>query len=735
MKITTKQKELFSSIVDYSPDLIAVIDLNHKILYINKALSKYALDISIGTNVFRYIPKKFKSDIKACLQRVKKTEKHERVEIDYSKPNKLNIFEVKIYPLSESDEMTGFVLNASNVTENIKEQRELKENSERFYQIAENINEVFWIISSDGNKMIYVSPAYEQIWGKSCSSLYKHPKDWINSIHCDDVERVKKSFGEKIIKNKFDEEYRIVRPDNSIRWIRDRGFVVTNKKGEIERISGIAEDITARKKIEENIRKSSIFIDAMGDSLIVLNMKKEIVLINRAGRKLLGYTKNEINGLSFKELFPFREHKKHDKEMKMALETETTRIFETDFITKDGKERPVLISGRVLKDSEGLNEGFIGVFKDITIQKQNDENLKIFQNAINQSTDSIFITDLEGSIKYANNAFENITGYTTAEVLEKSPSLLNSSIHDMSFFKNLWETIKSGKVWKARITNKKKSGELYTVASTIVPIVNDKKSINHFVSIQRDISLELKLQEQIIRSEKLSSIGTFVSGIAHELNNPITSVIGYSKLLIKEKGISSEIANDLRIIAEEAERTSKIVKQLVNFTNRSSVTQICFPINDVLTKSVKSCFDLLNINNIHINERYSRNIVSIIGDPDQLQQVFVNIIINAKDAIVESLQKGVFSISTRIAKRSIKIVMKNNGPHIPDDKIQKVFDPFFTTKEPGKGTGLGLFVSYGIIRDHGGNITVENVSTISQKSSNRMGVRFIIELPIIKDKN
>lgn len=726
----------FESIVNSSYDIIMYLDLDTGIKYINKALPGFEMKEVMGTLFFNYLSSKSKAGLNDCLQGLIRGEIDGKCDIEYfNKIGDVMVFEARITPYLQSEKIIGFIINAHEL--NIDDLNVLNLNKDEGFlkQISENIDEVLWIVSSDGKEMIYVSPAYEKIWGKSCSSLYETPRGWIDAIHPNDKARVEKAFEEKIIINEFNEEYRIVRPDKTIRWIKDKGFSLYDKKGKVLRITGIAIDITKYKLVEEDLREASIFIDSMGASLLVLSKDLKVLKLNKAAQILLGYAPEEVPNLTFYDLFPENEYERHHEEMRLAIEKENTRSFETFFVTKDSRKIPVVLSGRALKDEKGEMSGFIGVLKNISKLKKNEEDLKVFENAINQSAEIIFITDYEGVIENVNPTFEKVTGYKSVEAIGLTPRLLNSGKHDTIFYQRLWRDIKAGNVWKSKITNKKKSGELFTVDSLISPILNDNKEITHFVSIQRDISLELKLNEKVIQSEKLSSLGTFISGVAHELNNPITSIIGYSELLMDEENLSEDTYENIEIVMEEAKRTAKIVKNLVNFSRTAPNLYGSISLNDVINRSIKFCHNILTTNNIKVKLKCNEELPSIVGDPYQLQQVFVNIIINANDSIIDSKEDGFISISiSKFDNDNVRIIFENSGSIIDEEKLIQVFDPFFTTKEVGKGTGLGLFVSYGIIRDHDGIITVENINSVSEGSDIDKGVRFIIDLPIKREQ-
>ncbi len=245
------------------------------------------------------------------------------------------------------------------------------------------------------------------------------------------------------------------------------------------------------------------------------------------------------------------------------------------------------------------------------------------------------------------------------------------------------------------------------------------------IHVAKDISNEKQLQQQLIQSEKLSAIGELISGIAHELNNPLTGVMGYSQLLQLRKDLDERAKENLYKINNLALRCQKIVQNLLSFARKQKPERTLSDINEILEMTVELRNYELRVNNIKIARDLNRDLPKTIADAHQLQQVFLNILTNAEQAMLESHGKGNLTIRTRVNEPKTRIIIEfsDDGPGIPEDHLNRIFDPFFTTKEVGKGTGLGLSLSYGMIKEHGGNIYAR--SRMGEGSS------FTIELPII----
>ena len=261
---------------------------------------------------------------------------------------------------------------------------------------------------------------------------------------------------------------------------------------------------------------------------------------------------------------------------------------------------------------------------------------------------------------------------------------------------------------------------------SISPWYDKNNNLVGSIHVGKDISNERQLQQQLIQSEKLSAIGELISGIAHELNNPLTGVMGYSQLLQLRKDLDDGAKDKLLKINNLALRCQKIVQNLLSFARKQKPERTLSDINEILEKTVELRSYELQVNNIEMVRELDRHLPKTIADAHQLQQVFLNVLTNAEQAMLESHGKGRLAIRTRSDTDKTRIVVEviDDGPGIPENHLTRIFDPFFTTKEVGKGTGLGLSLSYGMIKEHGGNIYA--------RSRPGEGATFVIELPVIK---
>jgi two-component system NtrC family sensor kinase len=255
------------------------------------------------------------------------------------------------------------------------------------------------------------------------------------------------------------------------------------------------------------------------------------------------------------------------------------------------------------------------------------------------------------------------------------------------------------------------------------PIFDEGGEAKGTVHTVRDTTDDKALRLQLLQTEKLAAIGELVSGVAHELNNPLTSVMGYAQLL-QAADVTPEIRDDLRTIYQEAQRSAKIIENLLTFARKETTEKQYADVNQVLKDTLKLRSYQLTVDDVELSTELDQNLPWTMAAPHQLQQVFLNLINNAHQAVMGSPGRRSLSLRTETDGNVIRILIIDNGPGIPEEHLGKIFDPFFTTKDVGQGTGLGLSIAFGIVQEHGGRIWAESEPNI--------GTTFVVELPIVE---
>jgi len=361
----------------------------------------------------------------------------------------------------------------------------------------------------------------------------------------------------------------------------------------------------------------------------------------------------------------------------------------------------------------------------ITVKRLENSRKEISRLAtvIEQAVQIVIITDLKGNIEYVNPAFEKITGYSATEAIGRNPRILKSGEQDGGFYKNLWDTITSGKTWQGIFANKKKDGTIFYDRAVIFPIKNKQNEIVNFAAVKQDVTKERKLEQQLQQAHKMESIGTLAGGVAHDFNNILTIINGYSEIALLNMDESNPLYSKITAIQEAGHRAENLTRQLLAFSRKQIYKTEVVEINDVIQDMEKMLRRLIS-EDIRIKMILPENLPKIKADKSQLEQVFMNLILNARDAVnaksKESYKKEII-IETGFSELDedyaaqhpglsaggyICFSVSDNGIGMDETIRRQVFEPFFTTKEKYKGTGLGLSTVYGIVKQNSGGVFV-----------------------------
>jgi PAS domain S-box-containing protein len=484
-----------------------------------------------------------------------------------------------------------------DITERKQAQERLQQSERRFRQLAENINEVFWIMDPNKNELLYVSPAFEEIWGQPCESLYKRPDSYLQTIHPEDQESIRAARDRRRQGAHTDDEYRIVRPDGSIRWIHDRAFPIREEGGSVSRIVGIAENITERKRAQDALRESEeryrLLFERNPQPMWVFDLETLAFLeVNDAAIHHYGYSREEFLRMTIKEI--------HSEEDLPAL-------IQT-------------ISGLTPQHKEG------GTWKH---RKKDGTSIDVEINS-----------------------------------------------HELTF---------------------------YDRPAQIV--------------LAYDVTERSFLEEQLRQSQKMEAIGQLAGGIAHDFNNLLTAITGYSELSMRRLRAEDPLLSNLHEIKKAGDRAASLTRQLLAFSRKQVLQPKVLDLNSVVSDLEKMLRRLIG-EDIELCTVLEPKVGSIKVDPGQIEQIIMNLAVNARDAmplggklIIET--KNIL-LDDEYARKHIAVTpgpfvmlaVSDSGAGIDPKTQSHIFEPFLTTKEVGKGTGLGLSTVYGIVRQSGGNIWV-----------------------------
>lgn len=389
---------------------------------------------------------------------------------------------------------------------------------------------------------------------------------------------------------------------------------------------------------------------------------------------------------------------------------------------------PVIVGGRIVSvvgvanKASGYDESDVrqlSLLMDsvwrITESKRSEMVRRRLATAVEHAAEGVMITDTRGRIEYVNQAYVEMTGYSRDELLGRTPRILRSGEHDEAFYAQFWRTITAGQVWTGRIVNRRKDGSLYTEEGTVSPVFDASGVIVNFVALKRDITQDLALSQQLLQAQKMESIGTLAGGVAHDFNNILQVVLGYTELILGEEGLPRRIATDLEKVYDSARRGAELVQGLLTFSRKAEPRLQPLNLNRRITE-MRKMLERTVPKMIEIQLSLEEGLATIQADPTQVDQILMNLAVNARDAMPEGgtlrFETANVVLDEAYARTHIDVKpgdyvllrVSDNGCGMDRDTLEHIFEPFFTTKAVGEGSGLGLATVHGIVKRHGGSI-------------------------------
>jgi two-component system, cell cycle sensor histidine kinase and response regulator CckA len=473
---------------------------------------------------------------------------------------------------------------------------------------------------------------------------------------------------------------------------------------------------TAEEALRESERRfRAIFRDIPSVSVQGYSSEGTVRYWNRASETLYGFSEAEALGRNLVDLII-------PPELRDAVAADVRNMVETSqalapaemtLMRKDGSRVPVL-THHVVVHTAGEPELFC-IDVDLSELKRVELERERLTQAIEQSGETVVITDGEGRILYANPTFEQITGYARSEALGQSLQMLRSGRHDDAFYREMWETVRSGKVWKGEIVNRRKDGALFTEQATLSPVRDPSGKIVHFVAVKRDVTEQKRTAEMLVQSQKMEAIGRLAGGVAHDFNNMLAVIMGNTEMALDELEPGHSLRADLQEVHKAAARSADLTRQLLAFARKQTAVPKMLDLNETVAGMLKMLRRLIG-ENVALEWRPGPDLGFVRMDPSQIDQILVNLCVNARDAVRST---GTIAISTDFAALDaaacaelagavpgdyVRLAVADDGCGMDAETASHVFEPFFTTKSLGQGTGLGLATVYGIVKQNGGFI-------------------------------
>jgi two-component system NtrC family sensor kinase len=482
----------------------------------------------------------------------------------------------------------------------------------------------------------------------------------------------------------------------------------------------VLKDITDRREAERRYRE---LFDSIQEGLFFATPEGQFLDVNDALVRMLGYESAEelLRADVSAHLYPTQAAKA--RLVSAIAERGALRNYEETLRKKDGGLLHTMQNISAVRDALGHVVQIRGLMLDVTEQKMFQSQLQrerdFNQKILNTTQSMILVLDTAGLISYANRRCYE-AGYRKDELIGHRLVEWVESSHQKDFDAALQTTAHGQQVDNLELRARRADGSLGHFSISLSPMRDEANQVNNVVVVMTDITDAALLQAKLAHAEKMATIGRLVSGVAHEVNNPLAAILGFTDLLLENPEMPIAAREDLQIILQETQRTKEIVQDLLSFARQRPTQKEPVNVNAVLRQTIKLRSYDFSSHGVEVSEDFEANLSPTLGDAQQLQQVFLNILNNAYDAIQESGNHGRIRIRTRRAEDDIEVAFMDNGTGVVDP--ERIFDPFFTTKQAGKGTGLGLSICYGIVRAHAGEILCWN-------NEGESGSTFVVRLP------
>ena len=732
-----KSEEELRLLTKTMKDVIISISLKGELLYVSPSIEQfggYRAEEEIGNHFSKYFSKK--KELQRAIKLISEVvSTHEGGIFEFMfKPKNKNPFWVEhtYMPIIKANKVSAIQMTLRDITKRKKEEEILHLSN----RVLETTFDHISVIGKD-YKYKYVNTAYtkahglskNQIVGNSVSDLLGN--DLFNDFIKPKLDRC--FSGEDIFFSAWF-DFKI----SHKKYMAVSYLPLISSDGKIDSLTVISRDITKRKLTEKKLREAKqqfdLALEGANAGSWSWNIKTGEDLMDERWCGILGYRHDEIE-----QVVDTWERLIHpdDKERVMNVREKNLKDDRFEYKQeyrmkcKNGEWKWILALGKVVeRDADGNPIKKTGIIIDINQRKlAEEENVKL-STAIKQSSSIIVVTDTNGNIEYVNPRFIELTGYTIEEVLGQNPRILKSSNEPNEIYKELWETISSGKEWRGEFHNKKKNGKLFWEFASISPLFNKQGKIINYIKVAEDVSLKKKTDLELTKMERLRSIGTLAGGIAHDFNNILSGIYGYVSLALVKMDKNHPSYHYLAETEKSINRVTQLTRQLLTFSKGGSPIKKDVNLRKVIEETV--IFDLSG-SNVKPVFNFAENIMYANVDKSQIHQVFSNLTINANQASpngghlyisVANCFVGDGEILDLKSGEYLKITVQDEGIGIPQKNIDKIFDPYFTTK--ATGSGLGLATTYSIIKKHKGHLEIE--------SKLGKGTKFTIYLPASKNE-
>ena len=532
-----------------------------------------------------------------------------------------------------------------DITDRKRADEALIQSENRFRHLYEEAPIAYQSLDEDGH-LLQVNMAWLQLLGYTRDEVVgKRFSDFLSARSQERFEKVFPEF--KRAGFVYGIEHEMVCKDESIIDVSIDGRISLAEDGKFRRTHCVFQDITQRKKAERALQESEQKYRATFNTASVgidlVDSEGRFLEVNSTLAEFLRYTPEELRRLTiFDVTHPEDIQKSREFHEAMVCGKLEGYRLEKRYLRKDGSLLWADTSVSAIVDADGKYRATVGVISDITQRKKLEEARSRLAAAVEQAAETVEITDAQGTIVYVNPSFERTTGYSLQEAVGNNPRIVKSGRHNNEFYRRMWDTITHGNIWTGHLINKRKDGSLFEEDVSISPVKADSGEITNYVAVKRDVTKEVSLQRQLLQAQKMEAIGTLAGGMAHDFNNILQVVLGFSELMLEAKSKEDPDYGDLKKIYHAAASGADLVRNLLTFGRKVEAEPMPMDLNNQV-RTVKKLLQRTIPKMIDIQLDLTGELKRINADPGQIEQIIMNLAVNARDAMGE---KGTLTLRT-----------------------------------------------------------------------------------------
>jgi PAS domain S-box-containing protein len=579
---------------------------------------------------------------------------------------------------------------------------------EKLVETLESMSEAFFMLDR-AYRFVYLNRAALEFFGRSTAELAGKPiwKISPRSVGADAEAQFRRAMRER-----RSAVFETFSPLLGI-WLEIRLFPVGTG------LSVYMRDVDRRKSYEESLKRQARLLDVTYDAVIVRDLDDRILFWNRGAEEKYGWKSAEVVGRVshdlFRTVFP-----KPLPEIRAELFGMSRWEGELIHTKRDGSRITVATRWTLERDESGRPTAIMEISNDITKRKRAEQDLVRLATAIESVAEGVAVISGDAIVEYVNPAWSRMTGYEQGDVIGRGIDSLDARAEEapVSIWRFVWQFLTSGRSWSGRTTSRRSDGTPIEMEVTASPVRDGSGRLVDYVIVARDVTERAELERQLRQSQKMEAIGTLAGGIAHDFNNILAAILGFSEMALEDQPKGSRSERFLRNVVKASMRGRDIASQILTYSRRREEERRPVLMAQVLKESLGMLRGSIP-STIRIVEDIADTTSTVFANAGQVQQVVTNLCANAAYAMRDAggiirvgLARDSFGEQDKLPHpelrpgRYLRLSIADTGPGIPPEAVEFIFDPFFTTKKPGEGTGLGLSVTQGIVKSHGGVIAV-----------------------------